>query len=222
MNFVSTQEVAVPMQQPPGVPPGVALSLAIAASVVTYVGCVRRMQLRDADFAACSLALALALYLALCPMLAQDLVQRLAEKFARREGFLDNALTITHDLLTPTLDRLVLGISGKKADGTSVFTPSLQMVDITPDRFPGTSADDAAALQLEYKRIAFMLCRMSESFPDRYDAMMMALSAPPPVYEPARPPRRVIKRTHKRPASSTNPATNAVATSGDADGGAYA
>ena len=173
-----------------GVSPSVAAALAVAASVVTYVTCVRSLQLGDFDFYVCAAALLFALWLAAGggpggPWGPGGPGGR-TDTPSTRERFLDSAVSIVNEVLSPTLDRLVLGLSGKNADGST--SASSMMSDdklknppktslITPDRFvPGQDGSP-----LEYKRIGYLLCRLSESHAVRYAALLAKIGMPPKV-----------------------------------------
>ena len=153
-----------------GVPPSAAVALAIAASIVTYVTCVRRLRLGEADFYVCAGALMLSLWL----LRDREHAGNYKYKHSRIEGFLDSAVAIASDLLTPTLDRIVVGLSGKNPDGSAPKEEDAPTtVDIKPERFP--DAADPKVVQLEYRSIAFLLCRMAEAYPDRYAALLRLL-----------------------------------------------
>ena len=95
------------------------------------------------------------------------------------EHFVDSAKSIADEILMPRLDRLVLGLMGKNADGSTVDNnggssasdtddPS---VIITPDRFLHDVKGDAniaAAIVQEYAQISYMMCRIAESYPEAY------------------------------------------------------
>ena len=179
------------------VPIASAIALAVAASVVTYVTFVRNLQLGDVEFLMSAAALLFALWLVASPPFTGPWTGPFTGpwmKGRRREGFLDSAVAIVSDVIGPSLDRLVLGITGKNPDGSdmsfgmeSVGAPSSAAgaaaaapaepppnVKITADRFRGVEKENAKRLQLEYKRISYLLCRMSELSPDRYARLIAA------------------------------------------------
>ena len=170
------------------VPIASAIALAVAASVVTYVTFVRNLQLGDVEFLMSAAALLFALWLVASPPLTGPLTGPWLGQ--RREGFLDSAVAIVSDVIGPSLDRLVLGMTGKNPDGSDMSFGMESVgasgaasgapaepppnVKITADRFPGVEKENAKRLQLEYKRISYLLCRMSELSPDRYARLIAA------------------------------------------------
>ena len=139
------------------------IGLSLAGSVAAYVVWWRGLVLGDVDLAVCLVALGLAVWL----------VSGHAGHGGHREGFFDSVKSIVDDVLSPSIDKLVTGLSGKNPDGSTPPTPPPERsVKIGPDHFPdATDTSDAATLQLQYKRIGYLLCRFNEVFPDRYAAL---------------------------------------------------
>ena len=183
-----------------------AAAIAVASAVMIYV--YARGGAWGSDhvaFAACAFALGATLVVLITgwPPSAS------ASASASVEGFLDSAKSLADELLVPRLDRLLMAITGQNLDGSAPDNRRPQKIQITANRFAPADAKTAASLQLEYKRIAFVLCRMSESFPEKFDAAMTALKAPPPIYDET--PAAVTPVV----AASTSPPTPTPSPAGD-------
>ena len=88
----------------------------------------------------------------------------------------------------PKIDRLVLGLMGKNADGSMVdsvlgISETSDDTDdptiiIDEERFKedtGGQTGVAAELVQDYSRIAYMFCRLAEAYPEEFKQMMAGL-----------------------------------------------
>jgi hypothetical protein len=97
---------------------------------------------------------------------------------ASLERFVDGAKSIADEVIMPRLDRLVLGLMGKNADGSQAggggLTDSNEddpQVSIVPGRFTANAGGDAgvaASTVNEYAWISYLMCRIAESYPEDY------------------------------------------------------
>jgi hypothetical protein len=138
--------------------------------------------------------------LVLSAMLAALLLPQLARAscFDGFEGFVDSAQAITSSVILPKMDALLMAMTSKTSkeqrEAAEANPPqddaNVATADITVAYFrradqlaPVASDDDAKRLQLEYKRIAFLLCRMRHQNEPAFGALMTRLHAPPVVLE---------------------------------------
>lgn len=163
----------------------IALPILTSTAVLAYAYASGGTWSSDASYSVCLVALVVALVLA--SGLADGLVcsaSTLASYWPASsvEGFFDGAKAIADDILIPRIDHLVLGLLGKNADGSTADggpsaadSKSDPPMSITPDRFKGVDAAAAAELVQEYRQIAYLLCRVSETYPDKFGQMMAAM-----------------------------------------------
>lgn len=175
---------------------GCALPLATALAVLVYVYASGGRWSDSAGggiaYAACVTALLLATWWASSSSsssssgwMMQSMAGVTSWAMSSSERFVDSAKTIADDVLMPRLDRLVLGLLGKNADGST----AIQMgggdekddpaIAVTKDRFLHDVGGDAAAAEAivrEYAQIAHLMCRMAESFPDDFQAIFRPIT----------------------------------------------
>ena len=160
-----------------------ALPLITSAAVLAYVYACGGGWTSDVAYAVCVAALVSAVVLASGVQFDDGLMHAIPPAI---EGFFDGAKTITAEVLMPKIDRLVLGLMGKNADGSMVDSaPGLPedeandpMIIIKEDRFKDDvqgQAGAAAELVQDYSRIAYMFCRLAEAYPDDFKLMMAGL-----------------------------------------------
>jgi hypothetical protein len=165
-----------------------ALPLLTSAAVLAYVYACGGGWTSDVAYAVCVAALVAAVVLASgvqfddAPLVA--LQGRLMSAIPPAiEGFFDGAKTITEEVLMPKIDRLVLGLMGKNADGSMVDSaPGLTedeandpMINITIARFKDDVQGQAGELVQDYSRIAYMFCRLAEAYPEEFKQIMARL-----------------------------------------------
>lgn len=161
-----------------------ALAGAVALSVALYM-CARRASMGDAEFVVAASALAAALWLARAPPAGGGGGGRLLERFETVAEALNAALA-------PQMDRLLRAYEGTGAEGAQpeggqkgegedggedadeVDDPDPD-VPIDADRYPGEEPGRLRAVQLAYKRIQLMTCRLKGYDAAAYDALMAAL-----------------------------------------------
>ena len=160
--------------------------VAVSTLAMAYVVVFRHMRMRsDAEFAVVAAIQLVCLLLLL-------LLQRPDAVCGRIEGFLDSAKGITDDLLMPSLNRLIKGMTPPTApkDESSEDRWKREQgpksVSINAAYLSTTGINDPEAVkrvQLEYKRIGFLLCRLNELNQPAFARILGALGAPPPEYQ---------------------------------------
>jgi hypothetical protein len=98
--------------------------------------------------------------------------------FKKLEGFTDTIQSITNQVVTPTLDRLITGLDRGKFSG-----PFETTAPVDAAHFGGGTDDTTKTnLILKYKRASQLLCQMAEVDPDRFRRVLSAMGVPPADY----------------------------------------
>jgi hypothetical protein len=99
--------------------------------------------------------------------------------FKKLEGFTDTIQSITNQVVTPTLDRLITGLDRGKFSG-----PFETTAPVDAAHFGGGGTDDKTKTNmiLKYKRASQLLCHMVEVDPDRFGRVLSAMGVPPADY----------------------------------------